>query len=113
MQRKLDVFRECERLADGACEFAVLRPTVNELKSMAAKRSKEGIAARIALQMLLKNGAKTLESSERKADKAMVALAREDKKIVFATDDVMLRKKLRKLGAKTVCLKGGSTLGWC
>lgn len=113
VQRKLDVFRECERLCEDKCEFLVLKQTVGELKSMAVRRSKEAIAARIALQMLLKNGARTVESSERKADKAVVELARDDNKIVFATNDAPLRRKLRALGAKVICLKGSSRLGWC
>lgn len=112
-QHKLDVFSECERLCEEKIEFLVLQQAVEELKALVGKRSRDGVAARIALQLLLKHGAREIKAKEKKVDEAMLALAKENKKIIFATNDVGLRRRLRSLGARTICLKHGSVLGWC
>jgi rRNA-processing protein FCF1 len=111
-QRRLDVFVECERIAEN-CEFLVLRQTLDELTSLAAKRDKAGIAARIALELLGKNKVGQIEAKSKKADEALVELARKDRTIAFATTDAPLRRRLRDLNARVICLKGESRLDWC
>ena len=111
-ERRLDVIAECERLSEN-CEFFVLKPTVAELKAMATKRNKAGFASRIALQVIEKNKIATIASKVSKADDAMIAMAREDRTTVFATTDAGLRRKLRALDAKVICLKGEAHLDWC
>ena len=112
-KRKFDLIAECERLLP-ECELAVLKPTLEELKMLGAKRTKDGAAARIALILVQRNGFHEIDvPGARKADEAMVALAGQGKKMVFATNDAVLRRRLRALHARTICLKGESHLDWC
>ncbi len=111
-ERKLDVLEECRRLAEN-CELFVLAQTIEELKSMAARHTKKGIASRVALQLIEKNKIPTLAANAGKADEAMVELARKDRTIAFATNDAPLRRRLRDLHAKVICLKGESRMDWC
>ena len=111
-QRKLDIFAECERLAENRV-FLITKATLDELTSMAAKRDKSGIASRIALELIEKNKVQVVDTTAKRADDAMVELAKADSRTAFASNDSHLRRRIKDCNARVICLKGESRMDWC
>ncbi len=119
-QRRLDVFKEIERLLSGEKgepSFFTLDSTAEELASKSKGRTKAAIAARVAQLILSQGYVKVLKAVVPKTDEAILHWANEQLSertdFAVATNDVLLRRKLRKIGVRVICLKGGTKLDWC
>ncbi|MFH0927315.1 MAG: hypothetical protein V1822_01925 [Candidatus Micrarchaeota archaeon] len=90
--------------------FAILVPTpvLNELKMMAGEKGKRAVAAKSAIALMKslieKKKAKMVEGENGKADGAIITLALQTGAWV-ATNDRLLRFRLKEKGIKTVILK--------
>ena len=111
-QFKVDIFRELERIMDAPYTLQVLDATVDELKELAGKKGAKGRdkdAAKLALKLVQ---AKTetqninmVTSAEPYVDQAILTMAKEDKKLVVATQDQELKRLLKKAGTKIITLR--------
>ena len=113
VQFNVDVFTEAERLVQAEKPFLVLAQSIAELKSLARRKGKDGVAARVGLELAEKN-CKVLESVHSKADDAILAIAKVNKTdLVVCTSDAGLKKRLKKAGVTVIGLMGKSHLGYC
>jgi len=87
----------------GLCEFYTVDLVVNELKRIAGKKAKASRNARVALKLMELNDFKIIKSKGKNADDAILKLAGKD--TVVATNDIELRKSLKKIRAKTIYLR--------
>ena len=84
-------------------EAFTLSSCLDELKKLGKERSKDGAAARIALQLIQKNNVKVVETEE-EGDKAVVDYA-VNNKCAVGTNDANLIKALKDKGIKIIRLK--------
>jgi rRNA-processing protein FCF1 len=84
-------------------ELFVLDSVLEELEEISEKNSKDSVSARIALELVEGKGLKILKSKERQADLSL--LEHSKKGYVIATQDVKLKRKLRKVGAKIAYIR--------
>jgi rRNA-processing protein FCF1 len=108
-QHKVDVFAEIGRILSEPYELVTLSGVVDELGRLAGPGSRDGVAARIALQLL---GARAVRvvPSEGHVDRAIIAFAAENKAVV-CTNDGELRSKLRKKGVRVLSMRGKTHMG--
>lgn len=117
-QLRIDALKQVEDLCFdfGKPELVVLSNTTAELSSEAKGASLHAAAARIALAIVKANKINVVKGACAKADDAVLDWVKQEvvrgNQIVVATNDTDLRKKARKLGARTICLKGKTALGW-
>ena len=83
-------------------ELIVTTSVLNELKTIASKRTKESKYASLALKWVKENKIKILKLKG-KADEDLVSLAK--KGFIVATNDRALRKKIKMLRGKTIYLR--------
>jgi rRNA-processing protein FCF1 len=117
-QLRLDALQQVESLCFdfGKPDLLVLSNTIAELTSESKGASKHAAAARIALTIVKTRKLHVVKGAADKADDAVLDWVRQEivrgNQAVVATNDTDLRKKSRALGARTICLKGKTALGW-
>ena len=70
---------------------------------MIKSKSKAAIAAKIALELIEKKNVKIINTDEKKVDNTIIKLA--DKNTVVATNDRVLRKKIKDKNVKVLYLR--------
>jgi rRNA-processing protein FCF1 len=98
---KIDL-EEVSALLQEPVEFFVLSSTSEELMKLAKNKGKQGSLAKLALEIIKLKQIQVLKEKE-SPDKAFLSLA--DKNTIIATNDSKLRKRLKKLGIKTIYLR--------
>ncbi|MEM5853978.1 MAG: PIN domain-containing protein [Candidatus Aenigmatarchaeota archaeon] len=88
-------------------DFYILSSCFEELKKIAESKGRAGNCAKIAVQLIKTKNINVLETRE-SPDKAFLNIA--DKNTIIATNDSMLRKKLKERGIKTIYLRGRKKL---
>lgn len=83
--------------------LVTVKPVINELEKIANSKRKDSKNAKIALSFIKNRKINVLDSPEKSADKAILSLL--DKNTIVATNDIKLRKKLKKLEIKTIYLR--------
>jgi rRNA-processing protein FCF1 len=84
-------------------ELFVLDSVIKELEKISEGRGKDSVSARIALELIEGKGLKILKSKERQADLSLLNYSK--KGYVIATQDLKLKRKLKRAGAKIVCIR--------
>ncbi len=106
VQKPLDIFSEVGRVLNAAYTPAVLTATINELNRMLTSgRPKEKIESKLALELAKKCEIIEYEASVDNADRAIIEYARKNR-VIVATNDIELRRRLRKLGIPVIFLRG-------
>lgn len=100
-QFNVDIFEEIDRIMEEDYELITLDKVVEELKRM--KRGKDAIAARIGLELIKKKNIKVIKTDEKKVDNAIVKLA--NKGMIVATNDKVLREKIKNKNVKVLYLR--------
>ena len=90
-------------LVDGPCQLFTLNLVVDELKKISESKGKHAKDASLALKIIKLNDVNVLNAGKTNTDNAIIGLA--DKASVVATNDIELRKKLKKLEIKTIYLR--------
>lgn len=101
---KVDIFEGIEKLINEKHELVTIQPVLRELRGLAREKGKDAAAARVGLQLLEKKKIKILDTEEWDADNAIVKMA-EKENIIVGTLDLELRKKILKMGRKTIYLR--------
>jgi len=105
VQKPLDVFSEVGRVLNAAFKPVILRSTLDELIHLAERgRPKERAESRLALELAKKCEVIDFEFPG-DADSAIIEYARKHS-VVVATNDIALRRSLRKLGVPVIFLRG-------
>jgi hypothetical protein len=94
---------EIKEIVDEPYQLFTLDLVVKELKKISDSRGRDAGNAKIALELIKINEINILNSSKTNTDKAIIGLA--DKGTIVATNDIELRKKLKKLEIKTIYLR--------
>jgi rRNA-processing protein FCF1 len=98
---KIDL-EEIPVLLQEPVKLFVFSSTIQELKKIEKNKGKLGSLAKLALKLIKLKQIQVLEEKE-SPDKAFLSIA--DKNTIIATNDSKLRKKLKKLGIKTIYLR--------
>lgn len=106
VQFKVDIFSELHRICDFKYQLCIVDKTIDELNKIIQSKAKlkDKTAAKIALQLIKKEGIKIIETNELNADDAIVSLA-EKESIVVATQDKILRNRIKKTKSKIIILR--------
>ena len=111
-QFKVDVFAELQRLCDFSYEAVVLAASVAELNGIVNDKkasAKDRRAAKLGLQLINAKGVSVM-SAERKVfkstDKAILGFAAANRdSVVVATQDRLLREKLKSAGVAVIVMR--------
>lgn len=104
-----DLFEEVENALDSQIQLITLDKCIKELTGFAKGRAKEAAGARVALA-IIKGKKFEIKTASGKADNAILAYASENPGVVVATNDVILRKRLREVKVPVLTLHGASSL---
>lgn len=107
-QFKLDIFEEIDRLIEEEHSLITTDGVIRELEILTKSRSKDGVAARIALKLLKTRPIKIMKTGKKNTDEGMISVA--DKDTIVATNDRKLRKILKDKNIKTIYLRGRKTI---
>ncbi len=105
---KIDIFSEIRRLIDEPYELKVPQVVLQELEGLIGP-SRDGLAAKVGMK-LLESKDILIIPSEGKADDFLVEYST-SKPVVVATCDRLLRKRLSKVGIKSIFMRGKNHLG--
>lgn len=111
-QFRVDVFAELKRLCDFNYEVAVLAATVAELNGIVNGKeasAKDRAAAKLGLQLIKAKGVSVIKPDRKvfkSTDKAILDFAAKDRdSVVVATQDRLLREKLKSAGVAVIVLR--------
>jgi len=102
-QFKIDIFEEIDRIMEEEYELITLNKVVEELKKLAKEKTENAVAARIGLEMIKKRNIKIISTEDKNVDNTIFKIA--DKNMIVATNDRVLRKKLKNKNVKTLYLR--------
>ena len=94
---------EIEEIIDEPYEFFTIKNVVEELEKLAEKKSRHARYARIALMLLKRNNIQILKSRQKETDDALLSLGNNN--AIIATNDRILRKRLKMANVQTICLR--------
>lgn len=100
---RIDFLDEIKSLVEEPIEFLTLDSVVREIKKISKSKTKDSGYAKIALDFIKQKNIKMIKSEIKSTDKAILGIA--NKNTMVATNDTKLRKKLKKLGVKTIYLR--------
>ncbi len=112
----LDVVRLKLRLFEGItelvgnCTFVVPIQVKQELQTLSIEKGKDGVAARIALELLTRNKVKTVSASGEGGDSALRELAQ--KGYIVATNDKGLRQSLKNTPQRVIVVRQSKYVAW-
>jgi rRNA-processing protein FCF1 len=105
----IDVFVEIERVLQVPHEFIIPSGVIGEVERLGKGKGKEGAAARFAAKLLGKNKC-TVVPSEGNVDNWIFEYALKEEAVV-ATNDRLLRNRLKKRRVKVISLRSRSGIG--
>jgi len=94
IKQKIDFFEELKLIG---IQVIIPKQVINEIKKIINSKQKfhNKEAAKLALKLLEKNKFKTIDLGKGHVDKSIINLAKENPKIIVATLDRELKKKLK------------------
>ncbi|MEM7819316.1 MAG: DNA-binding protein [Candidatus Aenigmatarchaeota archaeon] len=99
VQFKIDIFKLLKNY-----ELFTLDLCVNEIKKLSERKTKDGIAAKVALELIKTKKINVIKSEKKKTDLAIIEIAKKYNYMV-ATNDKKLIKSLKRYGIKIIRLK--------
>ena len=97
-QFKVDIFRQLK-----GYKLYTTSNVLNELKKLDKGRTKTATAAKISLQLVKTKHLKVLNSKEQSTDKELVNYSK--KGYIIATQDIILRKRVKKAKGKAIYIR--------
>jgi len=102
-QFKIDIFSEIDRICDFNYEIFILDKTIDEIKKIIKEqRGKHKKAAKIALALIERKRIKKIKTNE---DLDVDSLLLKQKNAIIATQDIELKRKLKKNRIKIITLR--------
>ncbi len=95
---KIDLFTELR-----GDELFILDTVLEELGRVSKGKSNDAFSAKFSLKMVRTKGLKVLKSKEKEADLSLIEYAKNG--YAIATQDLKLKKKLKKIGAKIIYIR--------
>ncbi|MDD5337562.1 MAG: hypothetical protein PHS02_03710 [Candidatus ainarchaeum sp.] len=111
-QFRIDIVGELEKLIEGPHQLAVSDAIIGELRGLAKSHGKEGAAARVALEGIRKGAIKIMEGREQDADRWIVDYCSKNPGTVVCTNDVALRRELKKFHVRIVVMRTRTRIFW-
>ncbi len=108
-QFKLNIFINLEELIEGPHSFIIPSGVVRELKGLSSGKGKEGAAARFALKLIAVEKPEEIESNGN-VDDWIVEYSKKNN-VIVATNDRILRSRLKKNRVKVISLLSRSRMG--
>lgn len=107
-QFKINIFEEIERLLEGPHEIIVTSGVLKELKRLSKGKKRGSFAARVALKIIENNKEKIklVKGNEKITDNEIIEIAARCEEPVVCTNDIILRRRLKKQGIRCIVLKG-------
>lgn len=109
-QFKINIIKELDFLIDVSHKYVISSRTIDELKKVGKSKGKNGVAARLALEIIEHNPIEIIKNNMN-VDDWIVEYAQE-KNAIVCTNDAPLRRRLRPLGIKVATMKSRSKLGF-
>ena len=107
-KNKVDIHEELKRILDYTFEVAVLDRTLEELDSIAVKKTKEGLQAKLARTILLTKHVSIIPTEGGHTDNLL--LKRADENNIIATMDKELKTRLKKKKQSVIIIRGKQKL---
>jgi len=102
-QFNVDIFEEIDRIMEEKYELVTLDKVVEELKELTKSRSKDAVAAKLGLELIKNKNIKIINTEDKNVDNVIVSIS--DKNTIVATNDRMLRRKLKNKNVKVLYLR--------
>ena len=104
-QFKVDIFTELDYILDEPIQMVISTQVIKELENIANKQGKTGAAGKFALKLVdsKKNKIKIVESATFVDD--WVLEYSKEKNAIVATNDIKLKRRLKKFGIKIIGLR--------
>jgi hypothetical protein len=99
---KVDL-KEIDFLIGERYEFFILSSVLKELEKLSKRKSEYSKFAKIALKLIEQKNFKIIKTEEKSTDESLVKFA--DKNTIIATNDIELRKRLKRLRIQTIYLR--------
>ena len=103
VQFNLDIFEEIDKVMEEDYELFTTDGVIKELKKLAKSKGKDAVAARIGLELIERKNIKIIGTKKKDTDKGIIELA--DENTMIATNDKILRQKLKNKSLKTIYLR--------
>ena len=100
VQFKVDIFSEIPNILEDEVEFVVPDKVIEELKRLRESKGKDSIAASVALTLLKKRKIRVVKISW-PVDRSLL----EFDNVIVATNDKVLRRRLKAKGIRTIYLR--------
>lgn len=102
-QFRIDIFSEIDRIVDFKYELFIVDKTIDELKKIIKEqKGKNKEAAKIALALIKNKRIRKLKTDE---ELDVDSLLLKQKEAIIATQDVILKRRLKKNKIKTITLR--------
>jgi uncharacterized protein len=103
---KVDIFEEFRRVCDFPFKLFILKLSLDELeKIIIQQKGKHKLAAKLAIEMLDQNNISIIEATkENNVDNTILKIA-EEKGYFVATQDILLKKKLKEKKVPVIFLR--------
>ncbi len=111
-QFRINIIAELEKLIESAHELVVGEPVRTELEGLAKGRTKEGVAAKVALEALRRGKLKEISSGEKDADRWILDYCTRNPGTIVCTNDIELRKKLKGTGTRIITMRTRTRIFW-
>lgn len=102
LELHINLDSELDRILDEKYEIMIPEAVLDELKKIAEKNDKRGRMANLALRIA---SAYRIIREKGEADDVLINLALSKRKVIVATSDRNLRKRLRRLGIPTIYVR--------
>ena len=102
-QFNVDIFEEISRIMEEEYELIIFDKMIDELEKIAELKGKDAAAARIALSLIKKKEVKIISTNEKTVDNAIIDSV--DENTIVATNDKVLKEKLKNKNIKIIYLR--------
>jgi rRNA-processing protein FCF1 len=107
---RIDIFSEVASLTSSDYKFVIPSSVINELIAISKKKSKDGLAAKLALKIIeVRKKEIEIIPTRLAADKWIVEFAKGENAII-CTNDKKLKKQIKRLGRSIITLRSKSKI---
>ena len=102
VKNSIDLKEELQKIVMGGYKLVTISKVVEEVKSLESKGDRH---TKTGLKLLESLKVPVIQSSEEHADNIILDMGRKDGSIIVATNDLILRKRLKEAGVKNIYIR--------